>query len=371
MFMPRLFCALVATGTACAFAAAADSGGPASGPAARTETATFAGGCFWCIDSAFREIPGVVSVTSGYTGGTASNPTYEKVSTGTTGHFEAVRVEFDPARVTYADLLDVFWLQIDPTDAGGQFADRGPQYRTAIFFHDESQRQTALDSARKLSQSGRTNGKIATLVLPAGQFYPAEEPHQDYARKCPYQYESYRRGSGREDFVRNNIEKKKAMSAAAPAKPVPEDAQKYRKPEDAALKNALTPMQYDVTQSCGTEPPFDNAYWDDKREGIYVDVVSGQPLFSSRDKFDSGTGWPSFTRPITEGSVTEHEDKTLFMRRTEVKSSRAFSHLGHVFPDGPGPDGQRYCINSAALRFIPKEDLEKEGYAEYSKLFDK
>lgn len=303
----------------------------------KIEKATFAGGCFWCMEPAFKLLPGVISAVVGYTGGEIKNPAYEEVSGGKTGHREAIQITYDSSNIGYDKLLDIFWMQIDPTDAGGQFADRGEQYKTAIFYHSEEQKKMAEESKAKLEMSGRFKGPIATEILPAGEFYPAEEYHQGYYQKNPLKYKAYRMGSGRDEFI----------------------------------KKRLTPMQYEVTQKCGTEPAFNNEYWNEKREGIYVDVVSGEPLFSSSDKYDSGTGWPSFTKPIEPDTLTEKEDRSGGMLRTEVKSGKADSHLGHVFSDGPKPGGRRYCINSSALRFIPKANLEKKGYGQYLKLFDK
>lgn len=311
--------------------------------------ATFAGGCFWCMVKPFSKYDGIEKIASGYTGGSKKNPTYEEVCSETTGHLEAIQITYDDEMVNYEDLLNIFWKQIDPTDSGGQFNDRGTRYKTAIFYHDDTQKQIALKSKKELEESNLFDNPIVTEILPAQTFYMAEEYHQDYYKKDPMHYEMYFKGSGRYDFIKTNWDK---------------NNEKRKE-----LKNKLNPIQFEVTQNDETEPPFNNEYWDNKEEGIYVDIVSGEVLFTSNDKFDSGCGWPSFTKPISKNVLREKSDFSNGMYRTEVRSTKANSHLGHVFDDGPkDKGGLRYCINSASLRFIPKDKMEKEGYGSYLNL---
>ncbi|MEK6914014.1 MAG: peptide-methionine (R)-S-oxide reductase MsrB [Nanoarchaeota archaeon] len=324
------------------------------------EKATFSGGCFWCTEYNFDQKPGIIKVISGYAGGKEKDPKYEDVSSGKTSHRESIQIIYDSKKISYTKLLDLFWESIDPTDKYGQFVDRGEQYTTAIYYENEKQKKEAEKSKNNLEKSGKYNKLIVTEIIPFTTFYPAEEYHQNYYKKNLIKYLIYRNNSGRDNYP-NNISSNKTLF-------------KRNKIEnnlnEKKFGKLLTPLQYDVTQNNKTEKAFDNEYWDNKEEGIYVDIISGKPLFSSKDKFDSGTGWPSFTKPLIRKNIIKKKDFGLIFPRIEIRSKQANSHLGHLFNDGPkNKGGLRYCMNSAALKFIPKENLKKGIYKKFIKNF--
>lgn len=326
---------------------------------ATTSNAYFAGGCFWCMEGIFEAQDGVLEAVSWYIGGTQETANYKDVSTGTTAHREAVKVVYNPEIISYKTLVELYWTQIDPTNPDGQFADTWHQYTTAIYYSTLEEKDIAEASKQQLEQSWKFEKPVVTLLEPYVSFYPAESYHQDYYKKSSFRYNLYKRWSGRQDFIETNW-KDRILELTE---------QTY---SDEELRKRLTPLQYKVTQEAGTEKPFENEYWDNKEAGIYVDVIDGTPLYSSLDKFDSGTGWPSFTKSISEEVIKTQDDTKFFMQRTEAISASSDAHLGHIFPDGPQElGGIRHCINSAALRFIPLDEMQDQWYGEYLDLFQK
>lgn len=339
-----------------------------------TSTAILAGGCFWCVESDFEKLDGVLNVVSGYSGGTTANPNYKNYAQN--GYREVVKVTYDTSKLSFANLIEYLIRHTDATDAQGSFYDRGEQYAPAVYYADEAERKSAEKVVVDIDALKVYNKPLALKVLPRATFYPAEDFHQDYYKKNPLRYQYYRNASGRDTFIQKYWGDKAGVflvSLIISSKNITKKTkwEVFIKPSEAELRTLLSPAQYEVTQEEGTEHAFNNKYDKNKALGIYVDIVSGEPLYSSKDKYDSGTGWPSFVKPITTDAVTLHINSGLFATRTEVRSRYADSHLGHVFDDGPADrGGKRYCMNSVALRFISKEKMADEGYGEYLRFLE-
>ncbi len=310
-----------------------------------------AGGCFWGVEAYMARIYGVYDVTSGYANGNTMDPTYRDVLSGS-GHAEAVHVVYDPSLVSLKELLDYFFVVVDPTSLNKQGNDIGESYRSGIYYTNEED-LTVINEVID-EQDGLYKKDIVVEVEPLDGYYLAEDYHQDYLEKNPNGY------------CHIEFDAIEEQNEEIDDKMMDDNSGKYSKPSDEEIRAMLTSLQYDVTQKEGTERSFNNEYWDNKEEGIYVDIVSGEPLFSSATKYVSGTGWPSFWAPISDEFIQLKEDNKLFATRIEVRSTYGDSHLGHVFEDGPSEHGGlRYCMNSAAMRFIPYDEMEAEGYGDY------
>ncbi|MCA9365611.1 peptide-methionine (R)-S-oxide reductase MsrB [Candidatus Kaiserbacteria bacterium] len=338
-------------------------------------TMLVAGGCFWCVEADLEKLSGVISVVSGYTGGDSENPTYDNYSKD--GHREVVEVTYNPNVVSYEEILIYAMKHMDPTDDDGSFGDRGDYYSPAFYYETDEEKNIIENLISDVNDNGPYDKPLAIDIEKKSAFWPAEDYHQDYYKgtlsKLKYKY--YRNASGRDKYIEkywgNDTDASLYWRNKNNNKHSNTDWQNFVKPSETELKSSLTDIQYKVTQKNSTEKSFDNEYWDNKNDGIYVDIVSGEPLFSSTHKFDSGTGWPSFTRPIDYNFVTEHDDYLLLQPRTEIRSAIADSHLGHVFNDAPVElGGVRYCMNSASLRFVAKENMEAEGYGDFLYLFE-
>ena len=343
---------------------------PPADPDAKA-TLMLAGGCFWCVEADLEKLQGVLGVVSGYAGGTTQNPTYSDYSAG--GHREVVEVTYNPTVVSFRDVIVYAIKHMDPTDDHGSFYDRGDQYAPALYYESDEEKQIIESVISEIDALGVYEKPLAIDVEKRPQFWPAEDYHQDYYKGTlsALKYKYYRNASGRDAFIEEHWGSDTGPNLPNDQSPFDVSAwEHFEKPSDEVLKATLTDIQYKVAVKNGTERAFDNAYWDNHEEGIYVDSISGEPLFSSKDKFDSGTGWPSFTKPIYPEAVTEHADYKLILPRTEIRSRFGDSHLGHKFNDAPAElGGVRYCMNSASLRFVPKDQMETEGYGEFLRLF--
>ncbi len=309
----------------------------------------FAGGCFWGVEEYMSRIAGVYDAVSGYANGNTENPSYEDVVYNDTGHAETVRVLYDPQAVSLQTLLQKLFLVVDPTSVNRQGNDVGTSYRSGIYYVNEADLPVIEAEMDVLADAYEE--ELAVEVMPLEHFYEAEEYHQDYLKK------------NKDGYCHIDLEQVGTVGEMI-------ESQNYSAPSEEELREMLTDEQYHVTQEDGTESAFDNEYNSNKEVGLYVDITSGEPLFTSMHKYDSGTGWPSFTQPIVPEAVSEHDDVGFGTVRTEIRSSHGDAHLGHVFEDGPEEDGGlRYCMNSAALRFIPYEDMPREGYGYLQHLF--
>lgn len=321
-----------------------------------TKTIYLAGGCFWGIEAYMERIDGVKDAVSGYANGSTDHPSYEDLLYRNSGHAETVKVDYDPKIISLNTIVKYYLKVVDPTSLNKQGNDRGTQYRTGIYYTDESEKSVIEELLKEEQQ--KYSKPIVIEVMPLNHFYEAEEYHQDYLKKNPGGY--------------CHIDLSKAdekIQGDASREPVI-DKNMYQRPSDEELRKTLTDIQYRVAVENDTERAFSNEYWDSFDKGIYVDIASGEPLFSSLDKFSSGCGWPSFSKPIAKDVVHYLEDTAFNMVRTEVRSRSANIHLGHVFDDGPKElGGKRYCINSASIRFIPYEKMEQEGYGYLLSLF--